>query len=46
SHPIPLSNVLRDDSPRPGLDRDVVLGMAPAAEDGRFRVPRILAEEQ
>ena len=46
SHPIPLSNVLRPDSARPGLDRDVVLSMAPAAEDGRFRVPRVLAEEQ
>ena len=46
SHPIPLSNVLRADSARPGLDRDVVLSMAPAAEDGRFRVPRVLAEEQ
>jgi aspartyl-tRNA(Asn)/glutamyl-tRNA(Gln) amidotransferase subunit C len=46
SHPIPLTNVLRPDTPRPGLDRDVVLSMAPAAEDGRFRVPRILAEEQ
>lgn len=46
SHPIPLGNVLRPDSPRPGLDRDVVLGMAPEAEDGRFRVPRVLAEEQ
>ena len=45
SHPIPLSNVLRPDSPRPGLDRDVVLAMAPEAEDGRFRVPRVLAEE-
>jgi aspartyl-tRNA(Asn)/glutamyl-tRNA(Gln) amidotransferase subunit C len=45
SHPIPLANVMRRDEPRPGLDRDVVLGMAPAAEDGRFRVPRILAEE-
>jgi aspartyl-tRNA(Asn)/glutamyl-tRNA(Gln) amidotransferase subunit C len=46
SHPIPLSNVLRPDSPRPGLDRDAVLAMAPEAEDGRFRVPRVLAEEQ
>ena len=46
SHPIPLTNVLRPDSPRPGLDRDVVLGMAPEAEDGRFRVPRVLAEEE
>ena len=46
SHPIPLTNVLRPDERRPSLDRDVVLGMAPAAEDGRFRVPRILAEER
>ena len=46
SHPIPLSNVLRPDEPRPGLDRDVVMSMAPAEEGGRFLVPRILAEEQ
>jgi len=45
SHPIPLANVLRPDERGPSLDRDVVLSMAPAAEDGRFRVPRILAEE-
>ncbi len=46
SHPIPLPNVLRTDEPVPCLDRDVVLSMAPAAEDGRFRVPRILGEER
>jgi aspartyl-tRNA(Asn)/glutamyl-tRNA(Gln) amidotransferase subunit C len=45
SHAVPLTNVFRDDEPRPGLDRDAVLAAAPAAEDGRFRVPRILAEE-
>ena len=45
SHPIPLANVMRPDLPRPGLNRDDVLAMAPAAEDGRFRVPRILGEE-
>ena len=45
SHPIPLSNVLRPDERRPSLERDVVLAMAPAEEDGRFRVPRILGEE-
>ena len=44
SHPLPLLNVLRDDEPRPGLDRDEVLAQAPSAEDGRFRVPRILGE--
>jgi aspartyl-tRNA(Asn)/glutamyl-tRNA(Gln) amidotransferase subunit C len=45
SHPLPLRNVLRPDEPRPGLDREEVLAAAPDAEDGRFRVPRILGEE-
>jgi len=36
--------VLRDDVVAPSLDRDEVLAMAPAAEAGRFRVPRILGE--
>lgn len=45
SHPVPMTNVFRDDVIRPGLDRDEVLAAAPAAEDGRFRVPRILDEE-
>jgi aspartyl-tRNA(Asn)/glutamyl-tRNA(Gln) amidotransferase subunit C len=42
AHPLPLVNVLRADSAGPTLDRDEVLAEAPAAEDGRFRVPRIL----
>ncbi len=42
AHPFPLRNVLRPDEPRPSLDRDEVLAMAPDAEDDRFRVPRIL----
>jgi aspartyl-tRNA(Asn)/glutamyl-tRNA(Gln) amidotransferase subunit C len=45
SHPIPLANVLRADERAPTLSPDVVLAMAPAEEDGRFRVPRILGEE-
>jgi aspartyl-tRNA(Asn)/glutamyl-tRNA(Gln) amidotransferase subunit C len=44
AHPLPLVNVLRDDVPVPSLDRDEVLSQAPATEDGRFRVPRILGE--
>ena len=44
AHPLPLVNVLRPDVPGPSLDRDEVLAQAPAAEDGRFRVPRILGE--
>jgi aspartyl-tRNA(Asn)/glutamyl-tRNA(Gln) amidotransferase subunit C len=42
AHPIPLANVLRADEVRPSLPRDEVLAQAPAVEDARFRVPRIL----
>jgi len=42
AHPLPLVNVLRPDEVRSSLPRDEVLGQAPAVEDGRFRVPRIL----
>ena len=45
SHPIPLVNVFREDVARPGVDRTEVLAAAPAHEDDRFRVPRILNEE-
>lgn len=44
AHPLPLRNVLREDEIRPSLDRDEVLAQAPAVEDHRFRVPRILGE--
>jgi aspartyl-tRNA(Asn)/glutamyl-tRNA(Gln) amidotransferase subunit C len=44
SHPYPLLNVLRADEPRPTLDREDVLGAAPSAEGGRFRVPPVLGE--
>jgi aspartyl-tRNA(Asn)/glutamyl-tRNA(Gln) amidotransferase subunit C len=44
AHPLPLVNVLRADETRPSLPRDEVLAEAPDAEDGRFRVPRILGE--
>ena len=44
SHVVPLENVLRDDEPRPSLDRDVALSQAPDAHDGAFRVPSPQAE--
>ena len=44
AHPLPLVNVFRADVVEPGLPRDEVLAAAPAAEDGRFKVPRILGE--
>jgi aspartyl-tRNA(Asn)/glutamyl-tRNA(Gln) amidotransferase subunit C len=45
SHALPLTNVTRPDEVRPGLSQQQALAAAPAAEDGRFRVPRILGEE-
>jgi len=45
SHPVPLINVMRPDVIAPGLHNEDALEMAPAREDGRFRVPRILDEE-
>jgi aspartyl-tRNA(Asn)/glutamyl-tRNA(Gln) amidotransferase subunit C len=42
---VPRVNIFRPDVVRPSLDRDEVLAAAPAAEEGRFRVPRILDEE-
>lgn len=46
SHAVPLTNIFREDVPRPCLTQQQALSGAPAAEEGRFRVPRILGEEQ
>src|SRR5450755_3604904 len=45
SHSVPLTNVFRADEIRPGLTPEAALAGAPATEDQRFRVPRILDEE-
>jgi len=45
SHAVPLENVFRPDVVTPSLPREQVLGGAPEAEEGRFRVPRILDDE-
>jgi aspartyl-tRNA(Asn)/glutamyl-tRNA(Gln) amidotransferase subunit C len=45
THAVPLENVMRPDVVVASLPREDVLAAAPAAEDGRFRVPRILDEE-
>jgi len=44
SHALPLTNVFREDVVRPSLPVADVLAGAPAAEQDRFRVPRILGE--
>ncbi|MFV0532336.1 MAG: Asp-tRNA(Asn)/Glu-tRNA(Gln) amidotransferase subunit GatC [Cumulibacter sp.] len=45
SHNVSMTNVTRPDVVTASLDRDEVLAQAPAAEQDRFRVPRILDEE-
>ncbi len=46
SHPVPLTNVFRDDVVVPGLTPEEALSGAPEAEGQRFAVPRILGDEQ
>jgi aspartyl-tRNA(Asn)/glutamyl-tRNA(Gln) amidotransferase subunit C len=46
THAVPLENVTRPDAVRPSLPRDAALAGAPETEEGRFRVPRILDDEQ
>lgn len=45
SHATGLTNVYRDDEPAPCLTPEQALDQAPAVEQQRFRVPRILAED-
>jgi aspartyl-tRNA(Asn)/glutamyl-tRNA(Gln) amidotransferase subunit C len=45
SHPQPMVNVWREDVVTPGLIAEEVLAQAPASQDDRFRVPRILDGE-
>lgn len=45
SHAVPLTNVFRPDVVGPMLTAAEALSQAPAAEDSRFRVPRMLDEE-
>jgi aspartyl-tRNA(Asn)/glutamyl-tRNA(Gln) amidotransferase subunit C len=39
SHVVEVENVLREDVPRPSLDRDKALEQAPDSAGGGFRVP-------
>lgn len=45
SHPLPLTNVMRPDTVRPGLTAQQALSGAPAQEQQRFTVPQILGED-
>ena len=46
SHPIPLTNVYRDDVPGPTLTTAEALAGAPDHDGSRFRVTALLGEEQ
>ncbi len=46
SHALPLTNVFREDVVTPGLTADEALSGAPEHEGQRFKVPRILGDEQ
>jgi aspartyl-tRNA(Asn)/glutamyl-tRNA(Gln) amidotransferase subunit C len=45
SHPVPLKNMMRPDESTPSISQEDALSNAPAVEDGRFRVPRIIEDE-
>jgi aspartyl-tRNA(Asn)/glutamyl-tRNA(Gln) amidotransferase subunit C len=45
SHPLDVSNVVREDEVLPSLSPDEALSGAPAKDDQRFKVPQILGEE-
>lgn len=45
SHPIPMTNVFREDVVADTLTQEQALDQAPDAQDGRFAVPQILGEE-
>jgi aspartyl-tRNA(Asn)/glutamyl-tRNA(Gln) amidotransferase subunit C len=44
SHAVPMTNVMRDDMPRPSLSQDDMLANAPERSGEFFRVPRIIEE--
>ena len=43
--PKPHPREFRDDVVRPSLTQDEALAMAPASDQGRFGVPKILGDE-
>jgi aspartyl-tRNA(Asn)/glutamyl-tRNA(Gln) amidotransferase subunit C len=42
ARPVELSNVLRPDEVRPSLSQEEALSVAIEAEDGMFKVPRVI----
>jgi aspartyl-tRNA(Asn)/glutamyl-tRNA(Gln) amidotransferase subunit C len=44
SHAVPITNAMRPDEIKPSLTQEEALANAPAVEDGRFQVPRIIED--
>ena len=44
SHAVPMTNVMREDEPRPSLSQDEMLANAPDRSGEFFRVPKIIEE--
>lgn len=42
SHAIPIHNAFREDEVKGSSSKEEVMGIAPASEDGHFKVPRII----
>ena len=42
TYALPMQNVFRADKVKPSLPRELALSNAPLAEDGYFKVPRVL----
>ena len=44
TYALPMQNIFRADEVKPSLDRELAILNAPLAEDGYFKVPRVLEE--
>ncbi len=42
THVFKVKNVMREDIPEPGMDRDLLFKNAPDHQDGQFKVPAVL----
>lgn len=42
THILPMNNVFRADEIRPSIPRDEMLANAPLAEEGQYKVPKII----
>ncbi len=41
-HPLPVYDAVRPDCPEASLSNDAAIANAPAAEEGQFRVPKVV----